>query len=268
MVTADEQGNDVGEVPRSPRLERLWALPATPRRVGMRRLAAAGRRVIEAMTSTSATADQLEHAATELEKVGELLEKLPSGTDYDGVAEMANAGDLMEEMRRKVEAGDPEAGAPFDHSPFIGLSNPLSPPLVFEYQGDRLLGSATFGAAYEGPPGCVHGGYIAAAFDELLGASQSMSGAQGMTARLEVSYRRPTPLGEPLHLEGWVDRIDGRKIFVKGTMGTADHVTAEAEGLFISFDAERFAELLVEREARRSRRAAPAESDPRPSQEP
>ena len=31
-----------------------------------------------------------------------------------------------------------------------------------------------FGAAYEGPPGSVHGGIIAAAFDEVLGMTQSL----------------------------------------------------------------------------------------------
>jgi acyl-coenzyme A thioesterase PaaI-like protein len=157
-------------------------------------------------------------------------------------------------MRRRVEEGDPEAGAPFDHSPFIGLANPLSPPLHFEYRGDRLYGTVTFGSAYEGPPGCVHGGYVAAAFDELLGAAQSMSGTQGMTARLEVNYRNPTPLGEPLHMEGWVDRRDGRKIFVKGTLSTEANLTADAEGLFLSLDPQRFEALIVERERRRHER--------------
>ncbi len=41
----------------------------------------------------------------------------------------------------------------------------------------RIVGSVTFTAAYEGPPGCVHGGYVAAAFDELLGVTQSLAAA-------------------------------------------------------------------------------------------
>ena len=92
---------------------------------------------------------------------------------------------------------DPEWAATFDHSPFIGLANPLSPPVELEYSGDRVIARVTFGAAYEGPPGCVHGGYVAATFDEVLGAAQSLSGDQGMTAHLEIDYRRPTPLGWP-----------------------------------------------------------------------
>lgn len=262
--SSDSSDESAPQITRSPRLERLWALPATPRRLAMRRLAAAGRRVIEAMTSTAATAEQLDHAATDLEAVGALLESLPEGTTYSGVAELANAGELMAEMKRRIEAGDPEAFEAFDHSPFIGLANPLSPPISFEYRDDRLFGTVTFGSAYEGPPGCVHGGYIAAAFDELLGAAQSMSGIQGMTARLEVSYRKPTPLGEPLTLEGWVDRSEGRKIFVVGTMSADEQVTAEATGLFLSLDPERFAALLVDRERRRSERESDGDSSRSP----
>ena len=116
-----------------------------------------------------------------------------------------------------------------------------------EYRGDRVIGNVTFGAAYEGPPGCVHGGYVAAVFDELLGATQSLSGDQGMTAHLGVDYRRPTPLGAPLRLEGWLDRREGRKIFAKGALYSGDELTAEADGLFIAFDSAKFAALLAAR---------------------
>jgi len=133
-----------------------------------------------------------------------------------------------------------------DDSPFIGLANPLSPPVRLDYNDDltKVVGEVTFGSAYEGPPGCVHGGYVAAVFDELLGATQSLSGAQGMTAHLDVDYRSPTPLGAQLRLEGWLDRRDGRKIYARGAMYVGDTLTAEAEGLFIAFDHEKFRALL------------------------
>ena len=72
-----------------------------------------------------------------------------------------------------------------------------------------------------------------------------------MTARLLVNYRTPTPLHEPLRIEAWLERREGRKIFVAGTMTVGERVTAEAEGLFIAFNPERFMELLEQR-ARRS----------------
>lgn len=232
---------------RSPRVDRLHELPPTERRVAMRRLASAGREVIELMSSSSATADELDSAAESLEAVVGLLRGHSTGSDYEGVAEMANAGDLLAERRRLVEGGDPEAWAQFDYSPFIGLANPMSPPMRMDYDGDRVVCDVTFGSAFEGPPACVHGGYVAAAFDEVLGAAQSLSGEQGMTARLVTNYRSPTPLHEPLRIEAWVDRREGRKIFVQGTMKAGPRLTAEAEGLFIAFDSAKFMKLMEAR---------------------
>ena len=93
---------------------------------------------------------------------------------------------------KSANAGEPFGF--FDHSPMLGQANPLAPPIRLWLEGDRIHGTATFGAAYEGPPGCVHGGYVAAAFDEVLGSTQSLSGSPGMTGRLTVHYRKPTPL--------------------------------------------------------------------------
>ncbi len=107
----------------------------------------------------------------------------------------------------------------FDHSPFIGRANPLSPPITIDVVDDLVVGRAVFGSAYEGPPGCVHGGYIAAAFDEVLGSAQTFSGSPGMTGSLTVQYRRPTPLHAELRFEGrMVDVRSGRKMFTEGKL--------------------------------------------------
>ncbi|MFN7148726.1 MAG: PaaI family thioesterase [Microthrixaceae bacterium] len=228
----------------SPRIEGLAALAPTPRRTEERRLAAAMREVIEQLVSTTATTEELSSAADDLEALADVLRVLPAGQTYRGFAESANAG----QETAGLQPGDPEWYAFFDHSPFIGLANPLSPPVHLEYRDDRIHGAVTFGSAYEGPPGCVHGGYIAAVFDELLGATQSLSGDQGMTAHLGIDYRRPTPLGVPLTLEGWFERREGRKIYANGAMYADGELTAEASGLFIAFDAGKFAALLAARD--------------------
>jgi acyl-coenzyme A thioesterase PaaI-like protein len=192
----------------------------------------------------------LDAASEHLEAVLELLKGYDSGKSYQGFSELANAGDLFARQRKQAAEGDPEAFARFDHSPFIGLSNPMSPPMVVDYDDDGVICEVTFGSAYEGPPNCVHGGYVAAAFDEVLGATQSLSGAQGMTARLVVNYRSPTPLHTPLRILGQFERREGRKIFVAGQMFAGERLTAEAEGLFIAFDPGKFRELLEAREQR------------------
>ncbi len=238
------------------RLGRLQALDVTPRRTELRRLAAANRIVIDRLTSTTASVEELAEAADALESVAALLAALPGGQSYEGFREAANAGAVLSDEKtaaqRQIESGeygdDPERYAFFDHSPFIGLSNPLSPPVHLEYLEDRVIGTAAFGAAYEGPPGCVHGGYVAAVFDEVLGATQSLSGTAGMTARLVVNFRSPTPLRQELSLVGRLVHHEGRKITAAATLHAGDTLCAEAEALFISFDADRFRALLEARD--------------------
>ncbi len=245
MTDADADDN----IP--PRIKLLHGLEETPRRVELRRLAAAGRAVIDHLVSTAATLDDLAAAADQLEDVAKVLSEMPSGQDYVGYAEAANAGGAIGGPDDGDDLfDDPERFASFDHSPFIGLANPMSPPMYFRYERHRVTGTVNFGAAYEGPPGCVHGGYVAAAFDELLGAAQSLSGTQGMTARLVVNYRSPTPLRTELHMQGVLSRREGRKIYCEGQLWAGDRLCAEAEGLFISLDPERFGELLEARQER------------------
>lgn len=240
--------SSLAELNRSPRIDRLHDLPATERRVAARRLAAVTREIIDLLSATAASAAELNEASDLLDDVAALLAAMPAGGGYEGFAEAANAGDAMARRRQMIADDDPEAWAQFDFSPFIGLANPMSPPLVLSYDGDAIEADVTFGSAYEGPPGCVHGGYVAAAFDEVLGAAQSLSGTQGMTASLRVDYRSPTPLRTPLRIRAWVERRDGRKIWVTGQMHAGDRLCAEAEGLFIAFDPAKFLALLEARE--------------------
>jgi len=201
----------------------------------MRRLADAVRDLIEQFVATSAPVEVFAGVADDLQQLAARLSAYPQASLYFGFAEAANAGDFS---------------APMDHSPLMGRSNPLAPPLEFDRHDDVIIGRVTFGSAYEGPPGCVHGGYVAAAFDELLGLTQSLSGKQGMTGRLTIHYRNPTPLHTELRLEGRIVSTEGRKIVTRGQMFADDHLTAEAEGLFISIDFSKFEELRAARDER------------------
>ena len=206
----------------------------SPRRAGMHRLAAGMRGVLHRLARTTAPTEMVEEAAAELEAIAERFAAHPSNSVYEGFSEAANAG---------------EPFASLDFSPVQGRANPLAPPLALRIEGDDVVATGTFGAAYEGPPGCVHGGYVAAAFDEVLGAAQSMSGAPGMTAHLEIDYRSPTPLHVELRFAGRIEQIDGRKIRTRGELYAGDRLCAESSGLFISMNTDKFAELMARREA-------------------
>ena len=97
-------------------------------------------------------------------------------------------------------------------------------------------------------------GYVAAAFDELLGLAQSLSGAPGMTGTLSVRYESPTPLHTPLRLTGRLVGVERRKIFTEGEIYAGDTLTARAEGIFISLRPGAFLGMLVDRQTRRGPR--------------
>ena len=196
-------------------------------------------------TSPEAVAEE-KRLADELRRIiHRLVLVRPDAADLrraaDGAKEFADA---LDRLRPRGGTGEvSEAGLrpndPIRHSPLSGTSNPLAPPMMTVQiregedgpEGRRTEGTVRFGAAYEGPPGHVHGGLIAAMFDELLGRSQLVP---GFTGSLTVWYRRPTPLDRELQVRAWVDRVDGRKRWVRGTCHLDGVLVSEAEGLFLA----------------------------------
>jgi acyl-coenzyme A thioesterase PaaI-like protein len=205
------------------------------RRLALRRVADATRVLIEGLVGTDLDEATINDTAERLEQIAGAFDRDVSRSVYDGISETAMAG------------AEPDAF--FDHSPMIGRANPLAPPIALELSHDLVVGRVRFGSAYEGPPGCVHGGYVACAFDEILGAAQTFSGAPGMTGTLTIRYRKPTPLHTDLRFEGRFDRKEGRKVFTSGKVYAGEVLTAEAEAIFVSIRAEHFAELRAQRDA-------------------
>jgi acyl-coenzyme A thioesterase PaaI-like protein len=118
-------------------------------------------------------------------------------------------------------------------SPIVGEASPLSPRIDWEAVDGGIEARGTFGAPYEGPPGFVHGGIIALAFDEMLGIANINAGHPGMTGTLTIRYRRATPLFRELRFTAWVERVEGRRIITKGELFDGDLLCAEAEGIFV-----------------------------------
>ncbi|MGZ4676288.1 MAG: PaaI family thioesterase [Acidimicrobiia bacterium] len=197
------------------------------------RLAEAVRHLIDAtLTIEDATEEQLGTAADMTEAVARHLGREPHDDDRG--------------VRRRRERGHDDY---LPRSPLVGTMSPLAAPFDWTPTADGVEMRGVFHAAYEGPPGYVHGGWIALTFDELLGMGNIAAGHPGMTGRLTVRYVKPTPLHRPTFLRGWVDRVDGRRIVSRGEMWVDDVLTAEAEGLFVKID-ERLAAEYFEREER------------------
>lgn len=177
-------------------------------------LTQATRELIAATMSSEVDHDEIEAVTAEIEALTQRLLK------------QANPRPLG------IQVG--EDGSVRNHgNAVVGLRNPMAPPLhIDRYPDGKALSSFHLGPLYEGPPGLVHGGVSALILDQLLGEAAAAGGAPGMTGRLTLTYRRPTPLGE-LSAEAWIDHVDGYKTTVKGHLLADGQPTVEAEGLFI-----------------------------------
>lgn len=189
-------------------------------------IAGEARRLVNAIRRADAPTDDLERAAALVREATAIL----APHRVEGMP-----------MQGRLGAGSPVSGtstAPevfFPWSPIIGPLNPLSAAMHLDFDASTgaMTGTATFDTQYVGPPGMVHGGVIALAFDELLGATNVCLGLGAFTGTLSVRYERPTPIETEVVLEARVDRTEGRKVFTVGTISHAGEVTARAEGLFI-----------------------------------
>jgi hypothetical protein len=120
-----------------------------------------------------------------------------------------------------------------ERSTINGRANPLAPPVRMWADGDTIRGEAYFTAPYEGPPGRVHGAWVAACFDEILGCAQGASGAFGYTGTLTITLRRATPLYTKITYEAGFSHREGRKIHGWGKCYADGVLTAEATGVFV-----------------------------------
>ncbi|MEJ7935520.1 PaaI family thioesterase [Sphingobium sp. AN558] len=132
---------------------------------------------------------------------------------------------------RTIEGALTGMGELSELGPFTGRLHPPTPPFKLILSENKAEAYTTYSHPHEGAPGLLQGGFIAATFDELLGVVQA--GVVRMTVDLQISYRSPTPLHKELRYTTWLDRIDGRKAYVSGTLHDGDRLCAEARGLFV-----------------------------------
>jgi len=124
-----------------------------------------------------------------------------------------------------------------EHGPcFVcGSDNPHSIGLTW-YADDHgaILSDFTLNEGQQGPPGHAHGGASAAILDEAMGAAVWRAGYNVAVVNLELNYRRPVPLGQPLKLEARLSGQDGRKVFATGEICLQDGTVAvSGRGIYV-----------------------------------
>lgn len=128
----------------------------------------------------------------------------------------------------------------FHDSPVSGSANPLTMGLRIGREGDTALGVVTLQDGWEGAPGRSHGGIVAACVDETIGGLLPIIGEMAFTGELSLRYERPCPMREPIEFRAWLERREGRKLFVSCTGTAQGAVFVRANAVFITVDLERF----------------------------
>jgi hypothetical protein len=108
--------------------------------------------------------------------------------------ELATVAPRDNAPRIGAEVDDPRR-VYLNHATDIGAYNPCFPeyqfdPLEVEHAGGRVV----FPLVYEGPPGLVHGGFLAVFFDCVMQHHNCVTGLSGKTRSLGLTFRRPTPI--------------------------------------------------------------------------
>ena len=103
---------------------------------------------------------------------------------------------------------------PNSRSCFVcGLENVDGLQLTFYEQADgQVVAETSVPARFQGYPGVVHGGIVAAMLDEVAMRSAMVDDHLRfmVTAKMTLRYRKAIPVEQPLHLVGWIERAGGR----------------------------------------------------------
>jgi acyl-coenzyme A thioesterase PaaI-like protein len=129
---------------------------------------------------------------------------------------------------------EPEAQRPYYVTGVIlGPHHPLRPELEIAHAAGTTRGTVRFGVTFEGPPGCVHGGFVAHFFDQILGQHNLWARIPAMTGTLAVRFRKGTPILRELAFEVRHERGGERKVVTSGRLFADEELFAEAEGTFV-----------------------------------
>ena len=117
-----------------------------------------------------------------------------------------------------------------------GPSNPIGLHLRFRIDGDVCRAEFTPGEAHMGYDGVTHGGIIFSLLDDVMANWLWLQGERCFTARADVRYRAPLPVGTNVRLEGRMVKRKGRLVQLSGRVIRTDTeaTVAEANGSFMT----------------------------------
>ena len=130
--------------------------------------------------------------------------------------------------------------------------------LVLHTSPEGAWTETTLASTFQGWDAVAHGGIVCTLLDEVMAWSVIGQGTWGVTARLNVAFRRPIATGRAVRAEGWVVEDHRRAIRTAGRV--LDPATGEelatAEGTFMALPADQLERL----KARYGMRRVPSEA--------
>jgi acyl-coenzyme A thioesterase PaaI-like protein len=116
-----------------------------------------------------------------------------------------------------------------------GRGQVLTPRVyIDELSQHKIDARWTFTSFYDGGGGVVLGGAVMLVLDELCGRlANYVSGELARTAFLRVDFRTVTRIGAELTFQASVDRLEGRKLFIAGSLHDSESLLCDVQGLFI-----------------------------------
>lgn len=113
-----------------------------------------------------------------------------------------------------------------------GSRNPIGMKLSFREEDQRYLTTFVPGPEHQGYDGVMHGGLVSTLLDEVMARYLHARGLNAVTARLEVRFRQPTPIGQELTISGWITGQRGKMYELAGNITLPDGtVTAEGKAI-------------------------------------
>lgn len=209
---------------------------STPAWREKRKLAAALRDLAARCVTTDAPEATLAEAASTVSAITASLAEHPARTFKDGWSSCKTHDDYALFI---------------DRSPITGHSNPYAPPMRLHSEGETAVARVTFGPTYEGMPGCVHGGLVSAAFDQVFGYLMTNANEPAVTGSLSVRYLKPTPLGVELRLEARTERVEGKRHHLRARLFAGDQIHAEAEAVFVIWGHARLESVVAAEKAKK-----------------
>lgn len=110
-----------------------------------------------------------------------------------------------------------------------GPQNPFGLKLSFSEENDIYISHFTGLPQHQGYDGIMHGGIVSTLLDEIMARYLYTKGLKAVTARLEIRFNKPTPIGVPLLLQGRITKDRGRIYEMEGTIELPDG-TVTAQG--------------------------------------